>query len=209
VTDPSDALTIAEFEHVTAGPSATLLRVAVHVAAGTAQPPARPALVAEHPGGLDRFDPLPAPPDPAGVMRAAYSVPAPLIAPEAAFRLELADGSLIELPAPTRGAARPATAAGSGSAAGAGAGAGTAGPDERVRQLTAENERLTSTLAELEVWRGELERRLTETTDQLADARARLTAAELDSLSLRAEAEATREAAGELAEASDAGPPAV
>jgi chromosome segregation ATPase len=113
--------------------------------------------------------------------------------PEAAFRLELADGSLLELPAPAPGAARPP--------------AGTA--DQRVRDLAAENERLSSTLAELEVWRGELERRLTETTDQLADARARLTAAELEALSLRAEAEATRQAARELEEATGAGSPSV
>lgn len=183
MTDQPDALTIAEFEHVTAGPSVTLLRVAGRVLPGSAQPATRPALVAEHPGGLDRFEPLPAPPDPPGVMRAAFSVPAPLIVPEAAFRLELADGSLIELPAPAPGAARPATAA-----------------DEPMRDLAAENERLSSTLAELEIWRGELERRLTETTDQLAEARARLTAAELEALSLRAEAEATRQAARELAE---------
>ena len=74
-----------------------------------------------------------------------------------------------------------------------------------MRHLTAENERLSSTLAELEMWRGELERRLTETTDQLADARARLSAAELEALSLRAEAEASQQAARELAQATSVG----
>ncbi len=191
MTDESNALKIAEFEHVAAGPSVTLLRVAGRVAPGDEAPEPRPALVAEHPGGLDRFDPLASPPDPAGVVRAAYSVPAGLIAPGTTFRLEFASGSLIALPAPMPGAARPPTAA----------------ADERVRHFAAENERLSSTLAELETWRGELERRLTETTDLLADARARLTAAELEALSLRAETEATRQAARELAEATGGGPP--
>ena len=112
VTDQSDALHIAEFEHVAAGGSVTLLRVAGRVATGVQQPQPRPALQAEHPGGLDRFEPLPSPPDPAGVIRAAYSVPATLLAPGTTFRLELASGSLIELPAPVPGAARPPTAGG-------------------------------------------------------------------------------------------------
>jgi hypothetical protein len=124
------------------------------------------------------------------VIRTAYSVPAALLSPETTFRLELASGSLIELPAPVPGAARPPTAA----------------PDDRVRHLAAENERLSSTLAELEIWRGELERRLTETTDQLADARARMSAAELEALSLRAEAEASQQAARELAQATSVAP---
>jgi hypothetical protein len=190
VTDESDALKIAEFEHVAAGPSVTLLRVAGRVPPGVQQPQPRPALMAEHPAGLDRFDPLPSPPDPAGVVRAAYSVPATMIAPATTFRLELASGSLIELPDPVPGVARQQTPV----------------ADERVRHLAAENERLSSTLAELETWRGELERRLTETTDQLADARARLSAAELETLSLRAQAEASQQAARELAQASGAGP---
>ncbi len=190
MTDESDALKIAEFEHVAAGPSVTLLRVAGRVPPGVQQPQPRPALMAKHRAGLDRFDPLPSPPDPAGVVRAAYSVPATLIAPATTFRLELASGSLIELPAPVAGVARPPTAA----------------ADERVRHLAAENERLSSTLAELEIWRGELERRLTETTDQLADARARLSAAELEALSLRAQAEASQQAARELGQATGAGP---
>ncbi len=190
MTDQSDALKIAEFEHVAAGPSVTLLRVAGRVPPGVEEPEPRPALVAEHPGGLDRFEPLPSPPDPAGVIRTAYSVPAALLAPETTFRLELASGSLIELPAPVPGAARPPTAA----------------ADDRVRHLAAENERLSSTLAELEIWRGELERRLTETTDQLADARARMSAAELEALSLRAEAEASQQAARELAQATSVAP---
>ena len=190
MTDKSDALKIAEFEHVAAGPSVTLLRVVGWVPPGVEEPELRPALVAEHPGGLDRFEPLPSPTDPAGVVRTAYSVPAALLSPETTFRLELASGSLIELPAPVPGTARPPTAA----------------ADDRVRHLAAENERLSSTLAELEIWRGELERRLTETTDQLADARARMSAAELEALSLRAEAEASQQAARELAQATSVAP---
>jgi len=191
MTHRPDALQIAECEHVAAGPTVTLLRVAARVPPGGEDLWQRPVLVAEHPGGLDRFDALPSPPDPAGTMRAAYSVPATLIAPETTFRLKLASGALVELPAPVPGAARPPA---------------PDAEDERMRYLEAENERLSATLEELEVWRGELERRLTESVNQLADTRARLTAAELEALTLRAEAEATRQAVRELAEASGADP---
>ena len=78
--------------------------------------------------------------------------------------------------------------------------------DERVRHSRPRTRGCTSTLAELETWRGELERRLTEATDQLADARGRLSAAGLEALSLRAEAEATQQAPRELAQATSVGP---
>jgi hypothetical protein len=189
VTDDTESLTIAEFEHVAAGPSVTLLRVRAVLPAGAPTPDLRPELVAEHAGGLERFAPLPSPHDPVGVLRAAYSVPATLITPQTTFTLELDGGVIVALPAPTRGAARrPAATAVTGTSA-------SNDPAE------ADSATLSARVTELEIWSGELERRLTDTTDQLADARARLAAAELDALCAHALAQARQQAARELAEA--------
>ncbi|MGZ4298576.1 MAG: hypothetical protein ACXVE4_14460 [Solirubrobacteraceae bacterium] len=194
MTDAAESLKIAEFEHVAAGPAVMLLRVRAGVPAAGQGPDQRPQLVAEHGGGLQRFAALPSPPDPPGVLRAAYSVPPTLIAPETTFTLELGDGTLVALPAPTAGTARRPAAPLPADVGGPAAPLPSGGPE-------AENAELSARLAELEIWSGELERRLADTTDQLADARARLATAELDALSTRAEAEALQQAARELAEA--------
>jgi len=194
VTDESEALRIAEFEHVAADSSVTLLRVSGTLAPTPQASAQRPTLIAEHGGGRQRFPALPSPPDPPGGLRAAYSVPAAVDAPATSYTLELDDGSWVPLPTPTLGAARrPAAPAAVRSP--------EATSRERAAWLESENERLSATLAELEVWRGELERRLAHTTDQLAEARSRLLAAEMEALSTRAEAAATAQAARELAEA--------
>jgi hypothetical protein len=183
VTPATEPLTIAEFEHVAAGPSVTLLRVrATGHSAGQAAD-GRPELLAEHAAGLERFTALPSPPDPPGVLRAAYSVPLTLVTTETTFTLALTDGTAVALPVPSAGAARRAAAPHGG------------------EPPPADEATLSARLAELEIWTGELERRLTDATDQLADARARLAAAELDALSVRAEAEAVQQAARELAAA--------
>ena len=183
MTDDTESLTIDEFEHVAAGPSVTLLRVRADLSGAAQAPDRRPELVAEHAGALERFAAVPSPPDPPGVLRAAYSVPRTLIAPEIRFSLELDGGAIVPLPAPSPGAARGP------------------GPADEADPLRAENARLSARLAELEIWSGELERRIADTTDQLADARSRLVAAELDALSARAEAQAAEQAARELAAA--------
>lgn len=183
MSDDTESLTIVEFEHVAAGPSVMLLRVRAGLSGAAPAPDRRPALLAEHAGGLERFAALPSPPDPTGVLRAAYSVPATLIAPQTAFSLELDGGATVSLPAPSAGAAR------------------RAGPADDADALRAENATLSARLAELEIWSQELERRITDATDQLADARSRLAAAELEALSVRAEAQAAEQAARELAAA--------
>jgi hypothetical protein len=183
VTDDTGSLTIDEFEHVAAGPSVTLLRVRADLSGGAQAPDRRPELVAEYPGGLERFAALPSPPDPPGVLRAAYSVPATLIAPEITFTLELDGGLVVPLHPPSAGAARRPE------------------PADEADPVRAEHATLSARLAELEIWSGELERRIADTTDQLADARSRLAAAELDALSARAEAQAAEQAARELAAA--------
>ncbi|MFL5860292.1 MAG: hypothetical protein ACJ780_05875 [Solirubrobacteraceae bacterium] len=216
MTDRFEALRIAEFEHVAAGSSLTLLRVSGKLPPTGNASAQRPALVAAYRGELQRFEALPSPPDPPGVVRAAYSVPAALVAPDTSYTLELGDGANVTLPTPAPGTARrsgpaPVLARGrdttgvhtrrDGAEEVAALSAALAEAREHARRLEDENERLSATLAELDVWRGELERRLADTTDQLAEARSRLAAAEVEALSTRAEAAATAQAARELAEA--------
>jgi hypothetical protein len=211
VTDESPSLTIAEFEHVAVGPSVVLLRVNGRSRDPRPAPDWRPTLIANHTGGPERFAPLPSPPDAEGVMRAAYSVPAALIAPETRFWLELADREIVELGSPAPGTPRRHAA---GAAAGgdepppadsdqlATLSSALAQARERAAAVDAENRKLSATLEDLEIWRGELERRLADTTTELAETRARITeahaAAEMDALVARAEADALEQAAHEL-----------
>ncbi|MFZ1994277.1 MAG: hypothetical protein WAU75_09220 [Solirubrobacteraceae bacterium] len=208
MTDAWQSLAIGEFEHVAAGPSVVLLRVNGRSSRPRPKPDWRPTLVADHGSGPERFTALPSPPDAEGVLRAAYSVPVTLITAEARFWLELQDGSTVDLGTPAPGTPRR----------GPGDGEPRAASDqpvplstaliearERATRLQGENERLSSALEELEIWRGELERRLADTTTELAEVRARLaathSAAEMDALVARAEADASEQAAYELAEA--------
>ena len=217
VTDALDSLAIGEFEHVAVGPSVVLLRVKGRSSGPRPGPEWRPALIADHGSGPERFEPLPSPPDPEGVLRAAYSVPAALIAAGPRFSLELPDGETIDLPAPTPGT--PRRAAGDGPTPArdreppAESSESTrldlrrelAEARDRATRLQGENETMTSTLEELEIWRAELERRLADTTTELAETRRRLAdahaAAAMDALVARAEAEALEQAAHELTEA--------
>ncbi len=217
-------LEIGEFEHVAVGPSVMLLRVSGR-SSGRPNPERRPELVADHGSGQERYAALPSPPDPPGVLRAAYSVPAAVVGAEARFWLDLGGESTVELPAPTLGTARRAAEgdqAAATDAAAAAEGVAPAGVEDhgpltttlaqaraRAEHLQAENEQLTAALQELEIWRGELERRLADTTTELADARSRLAgahaAAEREALIARAEADALEQAARELVEAAGQG----
>jgi hypothetical protein len=105
--DAWKSVKIREFEHVPVTTSVALLRI-------TGKPPRRyspsadrPVLLADDGQQVRRFVALPSPPDDRGVVRAAYSVTADLVATGTIFSLELSDGSTIALPAPTPGAARP------------------------------------------------------------------------------------------------------
>jgi hypothetical protein len=210
VTDESQSLAIGDFEHVAVGPSVVLLRVNGRSSRPRPTPDWRPTLVSDHGLGPKRFVALPSPPDPEGVLRAAYSVPAGLLDTEARFWLELDDGEILELGAPAPGTPRrpgasEATAPTEEPDQLAALSASLAEARERATGLQAENETLSSTLEELEIWRGELERRLADTTTELADTRARLAqahaSAEMDALVARAEADALEQAARELIDA--------
>jgi hypothetical protein len=224
VTDAWHSLAIGEFEHVAVGPSVVLLRVNGRSSRPRPSPDWRPTLIADDGSGPERFDALPSPPDPEGVLRAAYSVRAALVSAETRFWLDLQDGETVELGAPAPGTPRGA-AGDTGSTGATGRTAeDTEAPAEdsaelaslstalaeardRASRLQGENETLTATLAELDIWRGELERRMADTTTELAETRARLSeahaAAEMEALVARAEADALEQAARELTEAAE------
>jgi hypothetical protein len=209
VTDESQSIVIGEFEHVAVGSSGLLLRVSGRSSRPRPAQDWRPTLVADHGSGPERFAALRSPPDAEGVLRAAYSVPAALLGPATRFWLELDDGRAVELPEPAPGAARRPAPVGAPAAPApdqvATLTAALAESRERAEQLQRENETMTATLDELEIWRGELERRLADTTTELADTRARLAQtqarAELEALVTRAEADALEQAARELTQA--------
>lgn len=213
MTDAWHSLAIGEFEHVAVSPSIMLLRVNGRSSRARPHPDWRPTLVAEHADGAERFDALPSPPDAEGVLRAAYSVPATLMTADARFWLELQDGETVELGAPAPGTPRLAehdTGAGEDADQLATLSTALAEARDRATQLQGENETLSATLEELEIWRGELERRLADTTTELAQTRdglaqARATA-EMDALVARAEADALEQAARELIDAAAQAP---
>ncbi|HZE05206.1 MAG TPA: hypothetical protein VE127_08285, partial [Solirubrobacteraceae bacterium] len=192
MTDPWRSAKITHFEHVPAAAAAVaLLRIE---AKGSwwrsGDPTAPPVLLADDGERVGRFAPLPASPDDRGMLRIAYSVPAETIAPQTVFSLRLADGSVLSLPRPTAGTprvdeTRPAAAP------------GPPAPAPAAEELRQENERLRATVDELEVWRGELERRLAATTTELGAAATRLRENEQELGRLReALAEAQSEGAG-------------
>ncbi|MGH2893924.1 MAG: hypothetical protein ACRDPM_11775 [Solirubrobacteraceae bacterium] len=211
MTDGWESLTVGEFEHVAVGPSVLLLRVSGRSSRPRPSPDWRPTLVADHGNGPERFEALPSPPDPEGVLRAAYSVPAALIAGEARFWLELPDGTAVDLGTPAPGT--PRRVAGDRACPAedsdqlASLSAALTEARDRATHLQSENETLSATLEELEIWRGELERRLADTTTELAETRARLaemhSVAEMDALVARAEADALEQAARELTDAAE------
>lgn len=89
---------LLEFEQVEAAPGTALLRVSGRAdseLSGTL------TLVIELDGQQKRHEQLPALPGPPDLIRAAFSAPIHDIAPGASFSLELPDGQVIGLPAPT------------------------------------------------------------------------------------------------------------
>jgi hypothetical protein len=212
VTDASQSIVIGEFEHVAVGSSVVLLRVSGRSSRPRPAPDWRPALLADHGSGPERYAALPSPPDAEGVVRAAYSVPATAVGVGTRFWLELDDGLVVDLPEPTPGAARRAAVADGEPTdtdphQSPAPTAELAEAHDRVTRLQGETQAMTATLEELEIWRGELERRLADTTTELAETKARLAQAqadaELQALVARAETDALEQAARELIQAAE------
>ncbi len=97
---PSD-FELVEFEQVEAAPGTALLRVTARPGRDpSAAPPA--LLIADGGPVPQRVEPLPSPPDPAGMLRVAFSAPLDVVRRGTTFALELVDGSVVRLPAPSR-----------------------------------------------------------------------------------------------------------
>lgn len=97
--DASSTIELEEFELIEAAPDTALLRVS---ARATPQQVGQPLhLIVERAEDLHRLTPLPAPPDPSGMLRIAFTAPLAIVA-DARFALELPDGSTASLPAPHR-----------------------------------------------------------------------------------------------------------
>lgn len=187
MADAWKSMNVAEFESVRVSPSVALLRVSGKPARRHGRSGPRPVLVADDGHGLSRFVAIPAPVDERGVLRAAYSVPSELIEPTTTFSLELSGGGLLTLPSPSSGAVRilPEPDAKPASEVDDDVERAPGGDERRwalaskltelsarVADAEADAHRAATALAELETWRGELERRLTETTDELSAATA-------------------------------------
>ena len=101
--EPQSSIGLEAFEQIEANPDSTLFRIAARTEAEAAR---RPLLVLIAGGRRQRFAPLPAPPGAPGILRAGYSVPAALLDKPRTFALQLSDGTLVDLPPPTRGSSR-------------------------------------------------------------------------------------------------------
>jgi chromosome segregation ATPase len=110
VTDTASAIEFEQFERVIAAPGTALLRVLAR-RAPRHDSEQRPTLLAADGETVRRFAPLPAPSDPSGMLRAAYPVPIMLLGPHSTYALELPDGAVMDLPAPTHGSRRVAASA--------------------------------------------------------------------------------------------------
>ena len=99
------AIELIEFERVDAAPGTALLRVAARRTSETS-PDERPTLVVDDGQRVHRLAPVPAPADPVGLLRAAFSAPAALLGSHAFYSLEFSNRAVVALPAPARRKAR-------------------------------------------------------------------------------------------------------
>jgi hypothetical protein len=177
---------IKSFEQVPVATSIGLLRVSAQSAFRSRLDDLRPTLVADDGDTVSRFAAIPAPPDSGGILRAAFSVPVDVATPETVFSLEFEDGFVIALPDPTPGAARinrrvaPAPAAPDAADADADAGAdeptAATSPAPATPDLVAEapgtpEPSETPEAPDGEERRSELQPKIAELTEELAEAR--------------------------------------
>jgi hypothetical protein len=101
VIDASSSVELEEFEQIEAAPGRVLLRVALRLRRSS-DVGGGPTLLIEAGGRTHRLSALTSPPDPGGLLRAAFSAPPAILERGASFKLELPDGSALELPVPAR-----------------------------------------------------------------------------------------------------------
>lgn len=97
--DASSSVELEEFEQVEAAPGRALLRVALRLRTRS-DVGGSPTLLIEASGRTHRLAALPSPPDPGGLLRAAFSAPTAILERGAGFKLELPNGGALDLPAP-------------------------------------------------------------------------------------------------------------
>jgi chromosome segregation ATPase len=101
VIDAPSEFELVEFEQVEPTPGTALLRITGR--SGTEQNPVVSALlIADGGQAPHRVSPLPSPPGPPGTVRIAFSAPLDVVRRGTKFALELLDGSVIRLPAPSK-----------------------------------------------------------------------------------------------------------
>jgi chromosome segregation ATPase len=100
VTEPQGQFELVEFEHVEAAPGTALLRVAARPSPTMGPGPL--TLVITDGATEHRHEQLPALPGPPGLIRAAFSAPLSHVVPGASYVLELPNGEIVRLPAPSR-----------------------------------------------------------------------------------------------------------
>ena len=105
MTDRSQSVETKVFEHVLAAPGTALLRVLATIPRRRSSA-SRPNLVIKDQQSTQRFAPLPAPDDPRGILRVAYSVPVELLERAVTFGLEFQSGGPVMVPQPTAGSMR-------------------------------------------------------------------------------------------------------
>ena len=102
MTDASTSFELVEFEQVQAGPRTVLLRLATRPSEAFTLAGLALVLDGDGDGDAVRLTPLPGPPGAADLLRAAFAAAPELLAGSTTYSLELADGSLVALPAPTQ-----------------------------------------------------------------------------------------------------------
>lgn len=180
MADAWKSIKVAKFEHVRMSPSVALLRVSGKPTRRHSRSGPRPVLVADDGHKISRFAALPSPVDERKVLRAAYSVGSDLIEPTTTFSLELSGGGVLPLAAPSPGAARilrepdaePPSGLDGSTDPSSGSGERRSDLPFKLTELSARVAEAEQARDELETWRGELERRLTDTTDELSAAKA-------------------------------------
>jgi chemotaxis protein MotB len=100
VIDASSSIELELFEQVVATPGTALLRLAAR--APDVDGARASTLVVDDGRTQHRLRPIPQPPDQSGLLRAAYTAPLQMLVGRVAFALELPDGSVLDLPSPTR-----------------------------------------------------------------------------------------------------------
>jgi hypothetical protein len=100
----TNSLELHEFDQIEATPGTALLRITAQSAVSDGAS-GFPVLLVDDANTVHRVAALPGPPDSTGLLQCAFPTPLAILEQPVSFALELAEGSVVELPDPTRGRA--------------------------------------------------------------------------------------------------------